>query len=283
MIGKLYLVATPIGNLRDMTIRGVETLESVDIIACEDTRESLKLLNHLKIKKKMISYFEHNKKEKGDYIISLILEGNNIALISDAGTPAISDPGEELVKLCIENDIVVVPIPGAVALTTALIGSGLFTGRFVFEGFLPVNKKSKRERIEDLKFEKRTVILYEAPHKLTTTLKDLYAGLGERNIVLARELTKKFEEFDRTTISKALERYGASSPRGEFVIIIEGSKEDAPKPNIYSGVEVDGEELSIKQKVDFFIEKGMDKKEAMKNVAKEMNISKRDVYMQYIT
>jgi 16S rRNA (cytidine1402-2'-O)-methyltransferase len=281
MSGKLYLVATPIGNLKDITIRAVETLQSVDIIACEDTRETLKLLNHLNIKKKMLSYFEHNKREKGEYIISLINEGNNVALVSDAGTPAISDPGEELVVLAIENGIDIVPIPGAVALTTALICSGLFTGRFVFEGFLPVNKRAKKDRIDEFKYEKRTVILYEAPHKILTTLKDLFLSLGERKIVLARELTKKFEEFKRTTLSEAIAYYEENSPRGEFVVLIEGTLDEAPQISKY-GEENNLSCMSIKDKVMFLIDNGMDKKEAIKQVAKDMNMSKRDVYMECV-
>lgn len=276
--GKLYLCATPIGNLDDISIRTLNTLKMVDLIACEDTRRSKQLLNKFDISKPLTSYFEHNKVEKGIKIVEEIKSGKNVALVTDAGTPAISDPGEDLVRLCGENDITVVPIPGPVALINALIVSSLPTGRFSFEGFLSVNKKSRYEHLEEIKNDTRTLIFYEAPHKLLRTLTDMERVLGDRKISLVRELTKIYEEVNRTTLSKAVEYYTANIPKGEFVLVIEGkSREEIA---VEKAEEFD--KISIKMHVDMLIEKGMDKKEAMKEVAVLRNISKRDVYNEYL-
>lgn len=272
--GILYLVATPIGNLGDITNRALDILKKVDVIAAEDTRHTLKLLNYFEIKKHLISYHEHNKAEKGNYIINKLLFGEDIALVCDAGTPGISDPGEELVKLAIENRIDVSMAPGPVAAIMGVVLSGFSTGRFVFEGFLPVNKRSKKERIKVLINEERTIILYEAPHKLNTTLKDLLDILGDRKIAIARELTKINEEVLRTTLKEAVEKFQISPLRGEIVLIVEGARQDAVK-------QIDSQfwsELSIPEHIEFYIQKGIDKKEALKIVAKDRGISKRDVY-----
>lgn len=277
MSGKLYLCATPIGNLGDITYRCVEVLKSVDMIAAEDTRRTLGLLNHLGIEKPMTSYFEHNRREKGEYLISLMKEGKNIALVSDAGTPAISDPGEDLVALCAENDVCVVPVPGAVAGINALIASGLPTGRFTFEGFLTVNKRGRNEMLKSLENEERTMIFYEAPHKLKTTLKDMYASFGERRICLCREITKIHEEFFRTTLSEAIAHYEENPPRGEFVLVVEGKS----RTQIEDEKKGEWENISIREHVDMYIKKGMDEKEAIKAAAKDRSVSKRDVYNEY--
>lgn len=275
-VGVLYLVATPIGNLDDITLRAIKTLQQVDIIAAEDTRQTIKLLNHLDIKKPMISYHEHNKYDKGKYIIQRILEGNDVALVSDAGTPAISDPGEELVGFAIESNIKVSPVPGAVAGINALIASGFSTGRFVFEGFLPMNKRARRERILFVKDDPRTIIFYEAPHKLLYTLKDLYELLGDRNIVLARELTKKFEEFVRISLTQAIDKYTNEKPRGEFVVLLEGVCEsDIVKTNFW-------DDMTIDDHVMYYINAGISKKDAIKRAASDRNISKRLVYNHMI-
>lgn len=275
-VGVLYLVATPIGNLDDITLRAIETLRQVDIIAAEDTRQTIKLLNHLEIKKPMISYHEHNKYDKGKYIIKKILDGNNVALVSDAGTPAISDPGEELVGFAIENNIKVSPVPGAVAGINALIASGFSTGRFVFEGFLPMNKRARRERILFVKDDPRTIIFYEAPHKLLYTLKDLYELLGNRSIVLAREITKKFEEFVRMSLLDAIDKYTNEKPRGEFVLLLEGVNESCvSKTNFW-------DDMTIDAHVMYYVDAGQSKKDAIKQVAKDRNISKRLVYNHMI-
>ena len=277
MSGKLYLCATPIGNLGDITYRCVEVLKSVDMIAAEDTRRTLGLLNHLGIEKPMTSYFEHNRREKGEYLISLMKEGKNIALVSDAGTPAISDPGEDLVALCAENDVCVVPVPGAVAGINALISSGLPTGRFTFEGFLTVNKRGRNEMLKSLEKEERTMIFYEAPHKLKTTLKDMYASFGERRICLCREITKIHEEFFRTTLSEAIAHYEENPPRGEFVLVVEGKS----RTQIEDEKKGEWENISIREHVDMYIKKGMDEKEAIKAAAKDRSVPKRDVYNEY--
>ncbi len=277
MSGKLYLCATPIGNLGDITYRCVEVLKSVDMIAAEDTRRTLGLLNHLGIEKPMTSYFEHNRREKGEYLISLMKEGKNIALVSDAGTPAISDPGEDLVALCAENDVCVVPVPGAVAGINALIASGLPTGRFTFEGFLTVNKRGRNEMLKSLENEERTMIFYEAPHKLRTTLKDMYASFGERRICLCREITKIHEEFFRTTLSEAIAHYEENPPRGEFVLVVEGKSRN----QIEDEKKGEWEGISIREHVDMYIKKGMDEKEAIKAAAKDRSVPKRDIYNEY--
>jgi len=276
--GVLYLVATPIGNLEDITLRAIRTLREVDLIAAEDTRQALKLLNHFEIKKPLVSYYEHNKKGKGNYLINELLGGKNIALVSDAGTPGISDPGEDIVKLCIENAINVTPIPGAVAAVSGLIVSGLPTGRFAFEGFLPMNKRQRKERILSIKTETRTMVFYEAPHKLVYTMKDLYEILGNRNIVLARELTKKFEEIIRCTFLEAIEKYDKESPRGEYVMMVEGEDEDG----LIELRQREWDRMSIKEHYEIYIKEGSDKKEAMKKVARDRGLSRRDVYNSLI-
>jgi len=272
--GTLYLVATPIGNLQDITFRAVNTLKEVDVIAAEDTRQSIKLLNHFEIKKPLISYHEHNKNVKGNYLIEQLLAGKNIALVSDAGSPGISDPGEDLVKLAIENDVLVTMIPGPVAAVTGLVISGLSTGRFVFEGFLPMNKRTRQERLKQLKDETRTIIFYEAPHKLSYTLKDIYNAWGDRKIALARELTKRFEEVIRCGLFEAMEKYQNETPKGEFVVIIEGQDEKILIENEKDKYA----DISIEEHVQRFIEAGLTKKEAIKKVAEDRGIIKRDVY-----
>lgn len=277
MAGTLYLCATPIGNLQDMTPRVVETLKSVDLIAAEDTRNSIKLLNHFEISTPMTSYHEYNKVEKAYTLIEKIQNGMDIALITDAGTPAISDPGEVLVRMCHEAGVTVTSLPGPAALITALTLSGLPTRRFCFEAFLPSDKKERKQILSELSNESRTIILYEAPHHLKATLQELYQVLGERKITLCRELTKKFETVFPTTMEGALEYYEENDPRGEYVLVIEGkslSQKEAEKQAQVS-------EMSIEEHMEKYISQGMDKKEAMKVVAKERGISKRDVY-QYL-
>ena len=272
----LYLCATPIGNLGDVSSRCIEVLNSVDMIAAEDTRHTLKLLNHFGISKPMTSYHEHNKREKGEYLISLLKEGKNIALVSDAGTPAISDPGEDLVKLCIENDLEVTSIPGPVAAINALILSGFSARRFSFEGFLSVTKRRKHEHLESLKNDTHTLIFYEAPHKLITTLSDMLEIFGDRKIALVRELTKIHEDIFRTTLSGALEYYSEKSPRGEYVIVVEGATESEAETQEQWWCD-----LSIKEHVDEYIKRGENSKDAIKSAAKDRSLSKRDVYNEY--
>jgi 16S rRNA (cytidine1402-2'-O)-methyltransferase len=272
--GILYLVATPIGNLEDITLRALRVLNEVDLIAAEDTRQTIKLLNHYNIKKPLTSYYEHNKMSKGDYLIEQLLEGRNIALVSDAGTPGISDPGEDLVKLAIDSNITVTMVPGPVAAITGLVLSGLSTARFVFEGFLPRNKRARRERIEYLKHEIRTIILYEAPHKLLYTLEDLYDILGNRRVVFARELTKRFEELMRCDLSEAIRHFKEESPRGEYVVILEGIEEDV----INEQTVRQWDEVGLKEHLEMYLLQGLDKKEAMKKVAKDKGITRREVY-----
>lgn len=276
--GKLYLVATPIGNLEDITYRALRTLKEVDLIACEDTRHSRKLLNHFEIQKPLTSYFEHNKKEKGEYIISVLKEGKNVALITDAGTPAISDPGEDLVKMCIEHSVTVVPVPGAVAFINGLIISGMDTGRFCFEGFLSVNKKSRNEHLQSLKNEKRTMIFHEAPHKLIRTLADMLDAFGNRKISIVRELTKLHEESLCTTLADALEYYNEGNyPKGEYILVVSGKsdeEEQKEKEELFMP-------LSVVEHVNMLIESGLEKKDAIKEAAKQRGISKRDVYNEY--
>ena len=274
MSGTLYLCATPIGNLGDISERLIETLSCVDLIAAEDTRHSLKLLNHLGIKKPMVSYYEHNRREKGVQLVKMLQEGKNIALISDAGTPAISDPGEDLVSLCAEQNIPVIPVPGAVAAICALIVSALPTGRFAFEGFLTMNRKGRMERLQEVKNDKRTLIFYEAPHKLRATLKDMLEVFGDRKISLSREITKLHEETIRTTLSMAQSLYSDDNPpKGEYVLVV--------APADKTDEEIAFESMSIKEHVNFYIENGDDEKTAMKKVAADKKISKRDVYSEY--
>ncbi len=276
--GKLYICPTPIGNLDDITIRTLNTLKEVDIIAAEDTRHTIKLLNHYNIKKTLTSYHEHNIKEKGPYLINKMLDGLSIALVSDAGMPGISDPGEDLIKIAIENNIDITVLPGATALITALVSSGLPTRRFVFEGFLSSKKKDRKKSLEDLKMEKRTIILYESPHRIKDLLKDIKEVLGDRKLVIARELTKKYEEIFRGNIDKCIERFQRENPKGEFVIIIEGLSEDKLK----SINEEMWQDMTIKEHIKLYMDKGINKKVAIKKVSKERNISKRDVYKESI-
>ncbi len=274
MSGTLYLCATPIGNLGDMTPRVRETLEQADLIAAEDTRNSIKLLNHFDIKTPMTSYHEYNKVEKARTLIEKLSRGEDIALITDAGTPAISDPGEVLVAMCREAGIHVTSLPGPSACITALTLSGLSTRRFCFEGFLPSEKKEKKMVLEDLQKESRTIIIYEAPHHLKGTLDDLYAALGERKITLCRELTKKFEEVFPTTLANAVKYYEKDAPRGEYVLVIEGkSLYDRKKEQ-----QKDWQSISVEDHMKVYEDQGMDHKDAMKQVAKDRGISKRDVY-----
>ena len=276
MSGTLYLCATPIGNLGDVSARCIEIFNTVDLIAAEDTRRTIQLLNHFGISKPLTSYHEHNKREKGEYLIRLLKEGKNIAQVSDAGTPAISDPGEDLVKLCIENDITVTSIPGPVAGINALILSGLSTRRYAFEGFLSVNKRHRKEHLLSVKNDTHTLIFYEAPHKLKYTLADMYEVLGDRKIALARELTKLHEEIIRTTLFEAQSLYDEKSPRGEYVIIVEGASEESIEPleNPWDG-------LSVTEHIDKYIAEGMTSKDAIKQVSKERGLPKRDVYNEY--
>lgn len=275
MKGKLYLVATPIGNLEDITIRALNILKEVDLIAAEDTRHTLKLLNHFEITKPLISYYKQNEKSKSEILIKKILEGHNIAVVSDAGTPGISDPGEEIVRCAIKNNIEIVPIPGACAFVNALIASGMNTKEFIFIGFLSALKKDKKEKLEEIKYEKRTIILYEAPHKLKGTLESIYEVLGNRNIVLARELTKIYEEFIRGKVSDILPKIDES--KGEFVIIIEGNSEsqkDIEIANLNKG--------SLEEHYHFYELEGMEKKEIVKKIAKDRNVNKNEIYKYFL-
>lgn len=274
MTGTLFLCATPIGNLSDMTPRVIETLREADIIAAEDTRNSIKLLNYFDIRTPLTSYHEYNKVEKADQIITWLHAGKNIALISDAGTPAISDPGEILVARCMEAGIPVTSLPGCCACITALTLSGLSTRRFCFEGFLPADKKEKKFILEELKDETRTIILYEAPHHLKKTLEQLYEELGERRVTLCRELTKKFETVFPTTLEEALHFYEENEPRGEYVIVLEGIS----RRHLQKEKQQMWETLTIEEHMQKYESQGMEKKEAMKRVAADRGISKRDVY-----
>ena len=277
MQGKLYLCATPIGNLEDITLRVLRTLKEADLIAAEDTRHSIKLLNHFDIKTPMTSYHEFNKVEKARYLVDKMREGINVALITDAGTPGISDPGEEMVRQCYEAGIEVTSLPGPAACITALTISGMATRRFAFEAFLPSDKKEKQEIFEELKKETRTIILYEAPHRLVRTLSELLENLGDRRISVCRELTKTHETVFRTTVSEALSYYETEEPRGECVLVIEGKN----RLEIQQEQERSWEAISIEEHMKRYLDGGMDKKEAMKLVAKDRGMKKRDVY-QYL-
>lgn len=275
MSGKLYLVATPIGNLEDITLRALNILKNVDIIAAEDTRHTLGLLNHFEISKPLISYYKQNEKVKSKILIEKLLEGKNIAIVSDAGTPGISDPGEEIVKEAIENSIEIIPIPGACAFVNALIASGMSTREFVFIGFLSALKKEKKDKLEELKYETKTIILYEAPHKLKNTLECILDVLGNRNIVLARELTKIHEEFIRDNVSNILNKI--DEIKGEFVILIEGnsiSKKDVELKNLT--------DLPLEEHYNYYEKQGLDKKEIIKKIAKDRNVNKNDIYQHFI-
>lgn len=274
MAGTLYLCATPIGNLNDMTARVLTTLEEVDLIAAEDTRNSIKLLNHFEIKTPMTSYHEYNKVEKAEQLVSQLLSGKSIALITDAGTPAISDPGEVLVAKCQEAGVPVTSLPGCCACITALTLSGLSTRRFCFEGFLPSDKKDKKFVLEELKKETRTIILYEAPHHLKRTLKELYDMVGQRRITLCRELTKKFETIFPTTLEEALTYYEENEPKGEYVLVLEGkNREDVQKDE-----QARWEIMTIAEHMAFYEEQGIDRKSAMKMVAADRGVGKREIY-----
>lgn len=274
MPGMLYLCATPIGNLGDMTPRAVETLQNVDLIAAEDTRNSIKLLNHFGIRTSMTSYHEYNKIEKADYLVEQMQRGSNVALISDAGTPAISDPGEVLVQKCQEAGITVTSLPGPAACITALTLSGLSSRRFCFEGFLPSDKKEKAQILAELKEESRTILIYEAPHHLVRTLGELYEALGDRRITLCRELTKKFETVLPTTIKDALSLFEREEPRGEYVLVVKGKslrqKEEERQRSWQS--------MTIEEHMALYEEEGMDEKAAMKQVAKDRGVPKREIY-----
>jgi 16S rRNA (cytidine1402-2'-O)-methyltransferase len=274
MSGKLYLVPTPIGNLKDITLRALEVLKMVDVVACEDTRQSLKLLNHFNIKKTLISYHKHNENGKSEDIIEMLKEGKNIAIISDAGTPGISDPGEVIVKKCIEENIDFEVLTGATAITTALVYSGLDTTKFIFRGFLPRENKDRKPIIDDLVNRTETLIFYEAPHRILNTLEFLHENLGDRKIAICRELTKMYEDIIRMTLGEAIEYYKEISPRGEYVLVLEGKsleelqEEERSKWN----------NLSVEEHIKTYIEEGFSKKDAIKKVAKDREMPKSEVY-----
>ena len=274
MAGTLYLCATPIGNLNDMTARVLATLDEVDLIAAEDTRNSIKLLNHFEIKTPMTSYHEYNKVEKADQLVAKLQAGKNIALITDAGTPAISDPGEVLVAKCLDAGIPVTSLPGCCACITALTLSGLPTRRFCFEGFFPSDKKEKKFILEELKEETRTIILYEAPHHLKRTLQELHDTVGQRRITLCRELTKKFETVYPTTLEEALAFYEENEPKGEYVLVLEGKSRE----EIKQSEQAKWESISIEEHMAYYEEQGIDRKSAMKMVAADRGVGKRDIY-----
>ena len=272
MNGKLYLVATPIGNLEDITLRALRILKEVDIIAAEDTRNTLKLLNHFEIKKTLISYHRHNEEFKKDNILNLLKDGKNIAIVSDAGTPGISDPGEIIVKEAIKEEIEVIPIPGACAAINALICSGLDTKEFAFFGFLPLNNKLRNEKLEEIEKETKTIIIYEAPHKLENTLKDLKEIIGDRKIVVARELTKIHEDFLRGDIDEIINR--TKDLKGEMIILIEGAQSE--KKEIYLNM------LSLEEHYNYYEKQGFNKKEIIKKIAKDRGVSKNEIYIKFV-
>ncbi len=269
--GKLYIVATPIGNLEDITLRAIQVLKNVDLIAAEDTRHTLKLLNHLEITKPLISYHRHNEEIKTEVLMEKLLKGQNIALVSDAGTPGICDPGEVVIQKCIKENVEIIPIPGACAMINALISSGISTKEFTFLGFLPLNKKARKEKLKEIEISKKTIILYEAPHKLTNTLEDLKDILGNRSIVLARELTKIHEEFIRGNIQDILVK--TENLKGEMVLIIEGNQEEEKKSF---------EDLTLEEHYQFYEKQGLEKKEIIKKIAKDRGLSKNEVYQQFL-
>ena len=273
MSGKLYLVATPIGNLEDITLRAIKILKSVDVIAAEDTRHSLKLLNHLEINKPLISYHRHNENTKTELLINRLKDGEDIAIITDAGTPGISDPGEEVVKEAINNNIEVIPIPGACALINALIASGLNTKEFAFYGFLPLNKKNRKNVIDNIKKENRTIILYEAPHKLIKTLEDIKKELGNINCVIAKELTKIHETFIRGSIEKVLEEI--DEPKGEYIILLDMSRNKVIEEEAI-------ENKSVEEQYQIYEKQGMSKKEIIKQIAKNKKVNKNEIYQMFI-
>ena len=275
MSGKLYICPTQIGNLEDMTYRTIRILNEVDLIAAEDTRHSIKLLNHFEISKPLTSYHEHNKDSKGGYLINKLLEGENIALISDAGMPGISDPGEDIIKQAIEHNIDIEVLPGATASITALVGSGLETAKFAFEGFLDRDKKVRRNQLEELKEERRTIIFYESPHRLKDTLKDMLKVLGNRRIAVNREITKKYQEIIREDIETVINIFNEKEVKGEFVLIVEGFKGEKTVQNSY-------EDLTEREYVITLMENGMDKKDAIKTVCKDRKLKKDVVYKQVL-
>lgn len=276
MYGKLYLVPTPIGNLKDITLRALEVLNSVDLIAAEDTRQSLKLLNHYEIKKPLISYHQHNEQGRSEDIINKLKEGINIAIVTDAGTPGISDPGSVIVTKCIEEEISFEVLPGATAITTALVNSGLDTTKFLFRGFLPRENKERKPIIEELKNRTETLIFYEAPHRLLDTLEFLRENLGNRKISICRELTKVHEEILRMNLQEAIKHYSEVSPRGEYVLVVEGKREE----EIEIEEKAKWEQLSIEEHIKKYMAEGLDKKEAIKRVAKDRHMSKSQVYKE---
>lgn len=276
MSGKLYLLATPIGNLDDITIRAIQILKEVDIVAAEDTRHTLKLLNHLGISKPLMSYYKENEKTKSKIILDKLIKGENIALVSDAGTPGISDPGEEIVKIAIENNITIIPIPGACAMISAMICSGFSTKEICFIGFLPINKKEKEDKLEELKHEVKTIILYESPHRLKKTLENIKNMWGNRNIVLAKELTKIHEEFIRGNIETVME-YLKEDVKGEFVIVLEGSnktEKQRTRENL--------SQYSLEEHYQYYEMKELDKKEIIKQIAKDRKVSKNEIYQYFL-
>ena len=273
MIGKLYIVATPIGNLEDITLRALRVLKEVDLIAAEDTRQTLKLLNNYEINKPLISYHRHNEETKSEILIEKLRNGENIALVSDAGTPGICDPGEEVIKKAIEDNIEVIPIPGACAMINALIVSGISTKEFEFLGFLPLNKKLRRQKLKEIENSSKTIIIYEAPHKMKTTLGDLKEILKDRKIVLARELTKIHEEFIRKSIDELLSEI--DTIKGEMILIIEGNKIDTEECKNF-------DEISLEDHYKLYEEKGLNKKEIIKQIAKDRNVNKNEIYMYFL-
>ncbi|MCR5639841.1 MAG: 16S rRNA (cytidine(1402)-2'-O)-methyltransferase [Lachnospiraceae bacterium] len=276
----LYLVATPIGNMEDMTYRAIETLKGVDLIACEDTRTSRKLLDHFDIHTPVTSYHEFNKIDKAEYLLGRLAAGEQVAVITDAGLPGISDPGEELVAMCYERGIEVTTIPGACAAVTAITMSGQSSRRFSFEAFLPKDKKERARVLEEMSRDTRTLIVYEAPHHLKKTLVELRDALGgDRGITLCRELTKKFEEKDKTTIDGAIAEYEEREPRGEYVLVIEGKSKEA----VVEEARAQWEEMSLQEHLNTYLNRGMDKKSAMKEMAKDRGVSKREIYNALLT
>lgn len=271
--GTLYLVATPIGNLSDMSERAIKTLREVDFIAAEDTRNTGRLLSFFGISKPMVSYFEHNKRERGEIILARLVGGESCALVTDAGTPAISDPGEDLVRLCAENNVPVTSVPGCSAVVNALALSALPTGRFAFEGFLSTNKAERKKHLESAKNDTHTLIFYEAPHKLKTTLADMLSFFGDRKISLCRELTKINEEIMRTTLSGACEYYSANEPRGEYVLVIEGADKEQKEESFFS-------DMTVAEHIDYYVSSGMKKMDAIKAVAKDRDMPKNEIYKQ---
>ena len=273
MNGKIYLVATPIGNLEDMTYRAIKVLKEVDVIAAEDTRHTLKLLNYYEISKPLISYHRHNEDVKTDFLIQKVLNGENIAIVTDAGTPGISDPGEEIVKEAIKNNIDVIPIPGACALINALIASGLNTKQFTFYGFLPLNKKLRKKSFEKIKKENKTIIIYEAPHKINKTLNDILENIGDINCVIAKELTKIHEEFFRGKISEIINIL--NEPKGEYIILLDLNKDDEEENS-------EIENMTEEEQYEFYEKQGLSKKEIIKTIAKNKNVNKNEIYQMFI-